>query len=256
VATLSYVSASGNSFAETLGFSDDFAKSWGLNALAVKCGTIRSESSSSSFTATGDTLEGAVVHEGRVSSVTAENLFMSARFDYRLKDKDRWYWYGGSRWERNRPIGLEARAAVSVGAGRIVADAGGTRWRLDIGVGATREDPVVRPAAFRRDFGTFNLTSELKQGMGPAVGYAADLSTTYDIKQSGGWLVVLKQGLTVAVYRATALKVGYDVSYRNVPALISAPAHTPGPEPAYLGEVLIQAKRLDAVATTSLVVTF
>jgi hypothetical protein len=153
-------------------------------------------------------------------------------------------------------VGLDARAAVTVGAGRIVADSPATKWRLDLGVGATREDPVVRPAAFRRDFGTFNLTSEVKQRLSPGVGYAADLSSAYDIKRSGGWLVVLKQSLTVAVRKGVALKVGCDMNYRNVPALISVAVHTADDPPEPRGAVQIEAKRLDTVATTSLVITF
>jgi hypothetical protein len=250
------VSASGNSSANTLGFSDDFTRKWGLNALALKCGMVRSESTRSSYTAVGETIGGAVVRESRSSSVTAENFFASARFDYRLKDKDRWYWYGGSIWERNRPVGLDARAAVTVGAGRVVADSAATKWRLDLGVGATREDPVVRPDAFRRDFGTFNLTSEVKQRLSQGVGYASDLSSAYDIKQAGGWLVALKQSVTAAVRRGVALKVGCDMSYRNIPALISVAAQTAGDPPEPLGTVRIEAKRLDTVTTTSLVITF
>jgi putative salt-induced outer membrane protein YdiY len=256
VATLSYVSASGNSSANTLGFSDDFTKRWGLNALALKCGMVRSESTVSTFAATGDSLGSYAVRESRSSSVTAENISASARFDYRLKDKDRWYWYGGSSWERNRPVGLDARGTVTVGAGRIVADSPATKWRLDLGVGATREDPLVRPDAFRRDFGTFNLTSEVKQRISQGVGYAADLSSAYDIKRSSGWLVVLKQSLTVAVRKGVALKVGCDMSYRDVPALISVPVHTAGDPPEPLGAVQIEARRLDTVTTTSLVITF
>jgi putative salt-induced outer membrane protein YdiY len=251
VATLSYVSASGNSSANTLGVSDDFTRKWGINALALKFGMIRSESTTSSFAA----VDGEV-RESRASTVTAENFFASARFDYRLQDKDRRYWYGGASWERNRPVGLDARAAVTVGAGRIFADAGGTALRLDIGVGATREDPVVRPAAFRRDFGTFNLTSELKQRVAQGVAYVAGLSSTYDIKQSGGWLLVLKQSLTVAVRKGVALKVGGDVNYRNVPALISVPNRASGDPAEALAPVLVEAKRLDTVVTTSLVITF
>jgi putative salt-induced outer membrane protein YdiY len=249
VATLSYVSASGNSSADTLGVSDDFTRKWGLHALALKFGMIRSESTTSSFAA----VDGEV-RESRVSTVTAENFFASARFDYRLKDKDRWYWYSGASWERNRPVGLDARAAVTVGAGRIFADAGATALRLDIGVGATREEPVVRPAAFRRDFGTFNLTSELKQRVAQGVAYVAGLSSAYDLKQSGGWLLVLKQSLTVAVLKGVAVKVGGDMNYRNVPALISVPNRAADGQA--LAPVLMEAKRLDTVVTISLVVTF
>jgi hypothetical protein len=140
--------------------------------------------------------------------------------------------------------------------GRIVADADRTKWRLDAGVGATREDPVVRPADYRREFGTFNLTSELKQRLGDAAVYGADFSSAYGIRGASGWLVVLKQDMTVAVSRLIALKMGCDMSYRTAPALISVPAHSTADPAEYLGEVLMSAKNLDTVVTTSLVITF
>jgi putative salt-induced outer membrane protein YdiY len=256
VTTLSFVSASGNSSVDTLGFSNDYMRKWGLDALVLKCGAVRAEATMSTFAATGDSLEDAEVTEERATAVTAENYFLNGRFDYRLKNNDRWYWYGGAHWERNAPVGLEGRSSATAGVGRIVADSDRTKWRIDAGVGATREDLAVKPADHIREFGTFNMTSELKQKLGGGAGYSADFSSAYGVNRSSGWLMVLKQGLTVAVSRVAALKVGYDMSYRTVPTLISVPAHTSADPPEPLGEVLLPAKKLDTVATTSLVITF
>jgi len=256
VMTFSLVTAMGNSSANTGGFSNDYTKKWDLNALVLKCGAIRSESTKSTYTAVGGSLDDAAVRRDKSSSVTAENLFANARFDYRLKEKHRWYWYNGARWERNRPVGLDTRAALTVGAGRIFVDTEATKLRFDLGVGLTREDPVVRPDSYRRDFGTFNFTSELKQRVSPSVGYTADVSSAYDIKQSGGWLVVLKQGVTVAMRKNTAVKIGCDMNYRDIPPLILVPAYTDGDPPTHLGVIRVKAKKLDTVTTTSVVVTF
>jgi len=256
VMTFSLVTAMGNSSAGTWGLSNDYTKKWDMNALVLKCGAIRSESTKSTYTAVGGSLDDAVVRRNKYSYVTAENIFADTRFDYRLKEKHRWYWYCGARWERNRPVGLDTRTAVTVGAGRIFVDTVATKFRLDIGTGLTREDPVVRPDSYRRDFGTLNFTSEIKQRVSPSVGYTADVSSAYDIKHSGGWLIVLKQGVTVAARKSTVLKVGCDMTYRDIPPLILVPAYTDGDPPTHLGVIRVKAKKLDLVTTTSLVVPF
>ena len=256
VTTLSYVSASGNSSIETVGFSDDFIKKWDMMSLTVKSGMIRSRATTSVFAATGTSLDDVLVLESRVSSVMAENYFLNARFDYRLKDTHRWYWYGGTSWDRNVPIGLDSRIAVTSGMGRIVADSEKTKLRVDVGAGLTREEPVVRPADYRRDFVTFNITGDFTRQMGPGVTYGANLASASNMRQSHDWLLTLKQGLTVAMYKGTALKVGLDMYYRNRPALIAVRAFTLDDPPADLGDVVFRAKKLDTVATTSLVITF
>ena len=223
--------------------------------LTLKGGMIRSESTSVGFTASGSSLEDAKVHEDRTSSVTAENYSFSGRFDYRLKDMDKWYWYGGTSWEQNLPIGLDSRTAVSAGIGRILADTK-YKWRIDTGLGVTREEPTVLPPGFQKEFGTFNLTSSFQRSFNGNISYNADLACTYNLKRFKDSLIVFKQGLTVMMTKGTALKVGYDVNYKNIPGLISVRAYSHDDPPVLLGNLIISAKKLDAIATTSLVVSF
>jgi len=256
VATLSYVATSGNSSVNTLGFSNDFIKKWKLTALAVKGGMVRSETTLTSVSAVGSSLDDAVIKETHSSSLTADNYFVNARLDYRLKDKDRWYLYGGSSWERNLTIGLDSRLAATIGMGRIFADAEKTKWRVDAGFGATKEEPVVASPGFKKDFGTFNLTSELKHKFNDNINYNADLAFTDNWKEAKDWLFVFKQGLTVTMTKGAALKIGFDINFRNMPSLISVKAYTTDYPPVALGDITIRAKKLDMVTTTSLVIRF
>ncbi|MCL1908079.1 MAG: DUF481 domain-containing protein [Holophagaceae bacterium] len=255
VATLSFVATSGNASGNTTGFSDNFTKKWDLMTLTVKGGMIRSKSTYVGFTAIGSSLEDAIVREDRTSSVTAENYSLSGRFDYRLKDRDKWYWYGGSSWEQNLPIGLESRAAVTAGVGRILADTD-YKWRVDAGLGVTREEPTVVPPGFQKDFGTFNLTSSFARSFNGNISYNADLACTYNLKKMEDRLYVFKQGLTVTMAKGTALKVGYDMNYRNIPGLVSVRTYNSEDPPVFLGNLIISAKKLDTLATTSLVISF
>jgi putative salt-induced outer membrane protein YdiY len=256
VTTLSFVATSGNSIGQTIGFYNDFTKKWNTTTLLVKSRMIRTEATYGRRTAIGPSLEEAVVHEIHSSSVTAENYFMSARADYRLKDKDKWYCYSGTSWEQNLPIGLDNRYTATAGVGRILADKGKSNWRVDAGLGATREEPVIVPAGFQKDFATFNLTSSFKHKFRENVNYSADFSCTYNLKELEDRLAVLKQGLTVTMTKGTALKVGFDMNHRNKPALVSVRVYTADDPPVALGNLALPAKKFDTTATTSLVISF
>ena len=256
ITTLSYVSASGNSSVDTIGFSNDFTKKWELTTLAIKGSMVRSEAIVSSLSATGTSLEDAVVQKSRSSLITAENYSLNARLDYQLRDKHRWYWYSGTSWSRNLPVGLSARTTATAGLGRVVISAAKTTWRIDAGLGITREEPAYPPAGFQKDFGTFNLTSSFKHQFEGNINYNADLASAFNIKKTNDWLFTLKQGLTVTVTDHTALKIGFDINYKNVPNLLSVRAYTLDNPPVLLGNIVFEAKKVDTLATTSLVITF
>ncbi|MDR2697447.1 MAG: DUF481 domain-containing protein [Holophagales bacterium] len=256
IATLSFVATSGNSSVDTIGFSNDFIKRWNLMTLTFKSGILRSETSLTRVTTTGNSLDDAPLQEFSTSSVTAENYFLNARFDYRLKDKDRWYWYSGSSWERNLPVGLSSRTTVTGGVGRIVTDSNKTRWRMDTGIGITREEPTFPPPGFQRGFATFNLTSSLKHKFNENANYSADLSSSCNLKEFQDWLSVFKQGLTLTVTRTTAMKIGFDINYRNMPSLISVKVYSADSPSSVIGNLISRAKKLDTTATTSLVISF
>lgn len=256
VATLSYVATSGNAIGQTFGFGNDYTRKWSLSTLAVKLGAIRAESTQIQRSAFADSLDAARVQEHRNTSLTAAAYFLSSRYDYRLKDKDRWYWYGASGWERNRPAGLENRFMATAGLGRIWMDSERTKWRTDAGFGTTKEDPLVVPPDFRRTFATFNFTSSLKHRFNGTVDYSADLAATDNLRDTTDWIATLKQGLTVAMTRRMALKVGLDLNYRNRPNLIAVEVRRPAEPSEVLGKVIVSAKKLDSVMTTSLVITF
>lgn len=256
VTTLSYVATSGNAIGQTFGLGDDFTRKWQLSTLTLKLGAIRAESTLVHRFAVSETLEQAKVQELRTTTTTAESYFLSGRYDYRLKDKDRWYWYGASAWERNRPAGLQNRYTATAGVGRIWLDSDRTKWRTDAGFGATKEDPVVLPANFRSTYGTFIFTSALKHRFNGSVDYSADFSAVDNLRDTSDWMGVLKQGLTVAMTKRMALKVGLDLNYRNRPNLIAVDVWTPADPAVLLGKVIVAAKKLDTVTTTSLVITF
>lgn len=256
VTTLSYVATSGNSEGQTFGLNNDYSQKWNLASLVLKLGMMRAASTAVNRTVVGASLDQAVLVETRTRSVTAENYLLSGRYDYRLKDKDRFYWYGGLSWERNRPAGLNGRVTTALGLGYIWVDGTLTKFRTDAGLGATREDPVVAPPGFRRRYGTFNLTTSLKRRFNGSVDYAADLVVASNLQTRSDHQSTLKQGLMVAMTRRMGLKVGLDLAYRSQPNVIAVAVLSPAVPPVSLGTLNVPAKKLDTITTTSLVITF
>lgn len=256
VATLSYVATSGNAEGQTLGFGNDFLYKWTLSSLFLKVSAIRVSSTVVTRTAQGTSLEDAVVTETRTSSTTAESYLAQGRFDHRLKEKDRFYGFAALGWERNVPAGLQNRYATSAGLGYIWSDQERTRLRTDAGFGYVREEPLIYKPDLKYRFGTANLTAQLKQQVGASSLYAADFTGARNLSDADDYQVTLKQSLTVSVNRSLALKIGYDLIYRNRPNLIPVDVFDFSTPPVKLGQVSVDALRLDKVFTTSLVITF
>jgi putative salt-induced outer membrane protein YdiY len=256
VTTLSYVATAGNAEGQTIGFGNEFLYKWAQSAFSLKAGAIRVNTTVVTRMATGTSLQDYALVENRTPTTTAESYFLSGRYDHRLKDKDRWYWYGGAGWERNRPAGLDNKYTSTAGFGRIWADSDRTKFRTDAGFGYTHEQPLVPPANFQSNYGTFNLTSQVKQKVGASTLYTVDLALTDSLSDSQDYQGVLRQGLTVSINKTLALKIGYDVTYKNHPNLIPVEVFSLDVPPVSLGKISVPAKRTDTVFTTSLVITF
>jgi hypothetical protein len=255
-ATLSFVDTSGNASGQTFSFSNEYSKKWDHMALVLNGKTIRSAAVVERVVAIGPSMDELEVMENSSTSVTAEKYYLKARFDYRLKDRDMWYWYGGTSWEQNPPAGLYSRTDVTVGVGRILADSAAQKWRVDAGIGAKREVPSYLRQGFQKENGTFNLTSSFRHTISENLNYSADLSDIVNLKKFADMVVALKQSLSVSMTKGTAIKIGFDVSHRNLPPMISVRAFAPSDPPAQIGSMAVSAKKLDTEATASLVVTF
>lgn len=256
IATLSFVATSGNSEGQTMGFSNNFAWKRDKSLLVVKAGAVRVSSTTVDRVAVGSSLEEARLIEVRNHRTTAENYYLNTRYDHRLKEADRWYWYGGAGWERNTPAGLDNRYAATGGFGRIWSDSADTRFRTDAGLGYTLERPVTEPVGFHPRYGTFNLTADLKQRVGAQAMYSAELGLAQNLADQEDTLGILRQGLLVNINHTLALKVGYDMTYRTRPNLIAVDAFSPTVPPVKIGQIFVSAKKLDTLFTTSLVITF
>lgn len=255
-AALSYVAVGGNATSQSLGFSNDYKYEWSDATLAFNLGGVRAAATTVDRTASGATLGSAVVTETRTTKTSTETYFTNLRFDHKLSEQLQWFASVG--WERNIPAGLEGRLAGIVGLGHWWLKADRTTFFTDAGVGYTRETPVLSQARTDETFATLRLSAKLEKKVLDASLLTSELALSDSIKDSQNYLAVWRSAFTTTLSSRLALKVGYDVTYKNKPAFVAVdvvqtPLATP---PVVLGQVPFQLKKTDTVFTTSLVITF
>lgn len=255
-AALSYVSVGGNATSQSLGFSNEYKYSWSNAAFAFNLGGVRAAATTVDRAAQGTSLADAVVTETRTTTTSAESYFTNLRYDHHLSE--RLDWFGTVGWERNIPAGLEARFAGIAGLGHFWVKDDRTTLFTDAGLGYTRETPVLVHAGVAGSFSTFRLGAKLEQKVYDHSQFTSEVTVSESLKDSQNYLAVWRSAFTTNLSTRLALKIGYDVTYKNQPAyanvdVLQTPLATP---PVVLGQVPVQLKRTDTLFTTSLVITF
>jgi len=255
-AALGYVAVGGNATSQSLGFSNDYKYDWSHATFAFSLGGVRAAATTVDRAALGPSLEAATVTETRTTKTSTESYFTNLRYDHRLTE--RLEWFGTAGWERNIPAGLEGRTSGIVGLGHWWLKEDRTKVFTDAGVGYTHETPVLSHAGSDESYGTFRFGAKLEQKVYEASLFTSEVTLSDSFKDHQNYLAVWRSAFTTNLSTHLALKVGYDVTYKNKPAyvavdVVQTPVSTP---PVVLGQVPFQLKKTDTVFTTSLVVTF
>ncbi|WP_306589474.1 DUF481 domain-containing protein [Geothrix sp. 21YS21S-4] len=254
-AALSYVAASGNASSQTLGFSNEFKYTWDAAAFAFNAGGVRVRTTTVERSASGATLADTTVLETDTTQTSTETYYANLRYDHTLTP--RLQWFGSTGWERNIPAGLEARYTGLVGLGYWWIKHDRTTFFTDAGLGYTKETPVFLPPGTDDRFATFRLGAKVERKLFATSGFTSELNVSDSLQDSQNYLAVWRNAFTTTLSSRLALKVGYDVTYRNKPAsvgvdVVQTPVATP---PVILGQAPFQLKKTDTVFTTSLVIT-
>ncbi|WP_285570330.1 DUF481 domain-containing protein [Geothrix limicola] len=255
-AALSYVAVAGNATSQTLGFSNEYKYTWSNATFAFNLGGVRAAATTVDRAASGPSLDAATITETRTTKTSTESYFTNLRYDHKLSEQLQWF--GSAGWERNIPAGLEGRYAVIAGLGHWWIKADRTKFFTDAGVGYTKETPLLSQPGEDESFATFRLGAKLEQKVYEASLFTSELAVSDSFKDSQNYLAVWRNAFTTTLSSRLALKVGYDVTYKNKPAfvgvdVVQTPVATP---PVVLGQVPFQLKKTDTVFTTSLVITF
>lgn len=255
-AALSFVAVGGNASSQSLGFSNEYKYLWSNAAFAFNAGGVRVATTTLDRTASGPSLAAAAIVERRTTKTSTETYFANLRYDHNITE--RLQWFGSAGWERNIPAGLEARYTGLAGLGYWWLKEDRTKFFTDAGVGYTKETLVFRPAGTDDRFATFRLGAKFEKKLFATSLFTSELNVSDSFKDSQNYLAVWRSGFTTTLSSRLALKVGYDVTYKNKPAfvgvdVVQTPVATP---PVILGQVPFQLKKTDTVFTTSLVLTF
>ncbi|WLT29955.1 YdiY family protein [Geothrix sp. PMB-07] len=254
--SLSYVSVGGNAASQSLGFANEYKYTWSDAAFAFNLGGVRVSTTTFARSASGTSLANATVVQTSDTETSSESYYANLRYDRNLSDRLQWFASGG--WERNLPAGLEARTSALAGLGHWWIKEDRTKCFTDAGLGYTKETQVFRPAGADTGYATFRLGAKVEQKVFATSLLASELTLSDSLKHSQNYLAVWRTAFTTNLSSRLALKVAYDVTYKNQPASVAVdvtqtPVATP---PVVIGQVPYQLKKTDTVFTTSLVVTF
>jgi len=252
-AEFSYVSTAGNSETSTFGLKDTLGRVWDRSSFELKLGGIRSEATTITRTAVGPSATNFSVVETSRSALTAENYFVSGRYDRKVSD--RFFWYGGAGWDRNRFAGIENRTIGAAGAGNIWRDTDRAKFRTDYALTYTKQEDLVASPELKDTFGGVRVTSKFEHKAGEVATFHNDVILDEDLRQTERWRGDMTNALSVTMSSHLALKVSLKWLYEHKPAFQSVELDNPLGTPTGLN-VPVELKSLDTIFTSSLVVNF
>jgi len=189
---LSFVSTSGNTDTTTGGLEfllDRKPEPWGL-----------------AFVARGNRAE-------QDGETTAENYLVAARVLRTLSE--RWEGYGGLQYSRDPFAGLDGRLVASVGATYLAVESAKHKLSFDMGLAYTSEDRVPPEPDVSFPGGEFGLIWEWKLSENAKLTERFMYYPNFD--DSADWRVASLTGLESAINSWLALKLSFDLRYRNEP---------------------------------------
>ena len=255
-AEFSYVVTSGNSETQTLGFKDKLWRRWERSAFELSLGGVRAESTTTTEIFATGTENNFDISERRETDVTAENYYLNGRYDRKITD--RFFWFGGAGWDRNRPAGINNRYAGAGGVGNIWVDRETVKFRTDYSITYTKQENVVEDPGFDDTFTGARISYAYVHKFGKATIYTSDLALDDNLEETPDYRANMINAVAVSMSSRLALKVSLQWLFDNRPSfrevdLLTAP---PGQGGVLIGTVLDELDKLDTIFTSSLMVNF
>lgn len=248
-AEFSYVLTDGNSESQTLGFKNVLKRAWENARFTLKAGGIRAETTTTTRTAVG-TPGAFVIDERSVTETAAENYYLNGR--YRADITDRFFWYAGAGWDRNRPAGIENRYIAEGGVGNTWVANDDVTFSTEYGATFTDQEDVVGPGD---SFVGARLSWDYENKLTDNTKYTNVLVLDANLDESDDWRGDMVNSVAVAMNSRLALKLSLQWLYDNQPSFAEVALENPIGTPT--GQtVLFELDDLDTVFTASLVVNF
>ena len=249
VAEFSFVATAGNSETSTLGFKNTLARAWEKSSFELKAGAVRGESTRTTRTV----VAGPAISETSTTDLTAENYVFNGRYDRKITE--RFFWYTGAGWDRNRFAGVDNRYSGVGGVGNIWLDADRVKFRTDYALSYTKQENVVEVAGADDSFLGARLSSKFLHKLGAVTTFGNDLVVDENLDETSDFRADMTNWVTVSMSARLALKVSLQWLYDNEPSFESIA--DPGDLLPPLGPTAsAQLDDLDTIFTASLVANF
>jgi putative salt-induced outer membrane protein YdiY len=253
VAELGYVATSGNAESSSLGFKNLTTRRWERSLFELSAGGVRVESTSETSVVDAANPPAIIVLED--TEVTAENYFLTGRYDHEITEK--FFWFGGAGWDRNEPAGVQNRYTAFGGVGNIWWDREDVKFRTDYAASITKQENVVDPAGYDDTFPGLRLSWSYLNKLGENTEYVNTLVVDDNLDDTSDWRADMVNSVAVAMSDRLALKVSLQWLYDNEPSfeLLTATSDSAGNPVAPVSQ-LVELDELDSILTASLVAKF
>ncbi len=254
-AELGYVVTSGNTETSTFGLKNTLARDWERSRFEINLGAIRVKTTDQSLYAVGSPGDFEVVDGD--PTVTAENYYLNGRYDRKITD--RFFWFAGAGWDRNRFAGIDSRYTGFSGVGNIWIDTERRKWKTDYAVSGTKESDVVEPADFDGTFVGARLSSTFLEKFSATGSYGNDTIVDENLNDTSDLRVNMTNWVSLNMSTHLALKVSLQWLYDRQPALKEVDLFAPPGPPTVTvptQKVVTEVDSLDSIFTTALVIKY
>lgn len=245
VAELTFVLTAGNASASTFGFKNTLERIWERTSFKIALGAIRTESGTTTRTATG-TPENFTVSEETDSKVTAESYFLKGRLDRKLSDAT--FLFGGADWDRNTFAGIQNRWGFVTGAGKSWFEQETRRLKTDLGLTYTIQKDVVQAPGADDSFVGLRGSYDYFRALTGTADFASLLVVDQNLKATEDFRADWTNSIAVAMSERLALKTSLQLLFDKDPALTAVPLGD--------GEVFTPLDKVDTVFTVAVVAKF
>ncbi len=250
-ADFSMVATSGNSESFTLGAKNLLKRTWEKAKLELTVGLIRAETNDIDRFAVQGAGGGIKVIEEDDKDTDPERYFFNGRYTRLISEK--FFWYGGLDWERNRPSAVESRTSASGGVGNVWYDMDKIKFRTDYGLTFTDEEDTNGEST---SFAGLRLGWNYKHKLNDITTYTNTLVIDENLDETSDFRADMINDVQVAMNGRLALKVSLRVLYDNEPAFEEVDLFDSPDLSNKVDTVNAQKDSTDTVFTASLVVNF
>ena len=252
-AEFSYVLTSGNSQTTTFSLKNVTRRVRERRSFQLRLEGLRVRSEETERWAVGNGQDDFVLHDESETQTKAEKYVVSGRYDHRVTNK--FFWFGGAGWDRNRIAGIENRYDAFGGVGHIVFDSAKTKLRTDYSATYTEQQDVIPDPSKQDRFAGLRFSLDYFRDFDGSATYGNETVIDESLRKRSDWRVDMTNSIAVSINQHLALKVSLQWLYDNEPALAEVPLYAPDDlQGDPIGAVAVPVDELDTIFRASMVV--